>query len=51
LPPLPPFRVDREILPADEFEEELSYFDLPGGTPTNFEKIVDEKIASYRTQK
>jgi hypothetical protein len=44
LPPLDPFSISRSVPNFDEFEEDLSYFDLPGKVSDDFEDKVSKIV-------
>jgi hypothetical protein len=44
LPPMDPFSIQRSLPEADAFEEDLRYFDLPGGASEDFESCVNAKL-------
>jgi hypothetical protein len=46
LPPVPSFKIDRQIPNDDCFEEDLKYFDLPGQVGEDFDVLIDEKVAA-----
>jgi hypothetical protein len=48
LPPISSFNIDRKIPAENAFEEDICYFDLPGGVPRNFEELVDEKLKGIK---
>lgn len=44
LPPMEPFTIQRRLPEEDAFEEDLLYFDLPGGVSEDFGSRVDAKL-------